>query len=370
MRRGRIIIFVVLILIVGLGIAFVVFQQLLSGSLNSTPQPVVVKVVVAGQNIPQGTEITSDYLTTVDWPQEQVLSVMFTQDQMDQVVGQIARYPLDQGVVITRPMIAESAAEVAVEGPQWASIIPPGMTAIAIPTTRLESAAFGVADGAHVNLTACMLFKDVDPSFQTNLPNNVGLLVGPSNAKPDDMVGVSLGLFSFGENSTPVQGRTEVEPSFQQGLYVMPSEAQRPRLTCQMILQDVVVLRMGSFPTSATGAVSAPAAQATDQQGTAAPTTSDILPTNEVPDIVTLIVSPQDSIALTYMIYNGAKLSMTLRNSTDQSRMATESATLQYLLSQYNIPIPAKLPYATEPRIDELTAPFLPNDVVVVTPEP
>jgi pilus assembly protein CpaB len=65
-----------------------------------------------------------------------------------------------------------------------------------------------------------------------------------------------------------------------------------------------------------------------------------------VPDMVTLIVSPQDSVTLSYLRNTAAILSLTLRNPTDQLRQATEAATLQFLLSQYNIPIPAKLPYA------------------------
>ena len=48
---------------------------------------------------------------------------------------------------------------------------------------------------------------------------------------------------------------------------------------------------------------------------------------------------------------------MTLRNVLDESRVATEAATLQFLLSQYNIPVPAKLPYAMQPRINNFTYP-------------
>jgi len=36
------------------------------------------------------------------------------------------------------------------------------------------------------------------------------------------------------------------------------------------------------------------------------------------------------------------------------------------LLSQYNIPVPAKLPYAMQPALTTLTSPFLPNDIVTV----
>ena len=72
---------------------------------------------------------------------------------------------------------------------------------------------------------------------------------------------------------------------------------------------------------------------------------------------------------MSYLVYSGAKITLTLRNAEDESRVATEAATLQFLLSQYNIPVPAKLPYAVEPRIDELISPFLPGDVVTVAPE-
>ncbi len=99
---------------------------------------------------------------------------------------------------------------------------------------------------------------------------------------------------------------------------------------------------------------------ANNNQGTA--------PTGNVlaPDIATLIVSPQDANTLYYMVYTNVPIMMTLRNPSDQSRSATEAATLQFLLSQYNIPVPAKLPYASMPRIDALAAPALPNDTTTV----
>ena len=43
------------------------------------------------------------------------------------------------------------------------------------------------------------------------------------------------------------QGRVELDPTLQQPFYAVPSEGQRPRLVCQMILQDVVVLKLGNF---------------------------------------------------------------------------------------------------------------------------
>jgi hypothetical protein len=153
------------------------------------------------------------------------------------------------------------------------------------------------------------------------------------------------------------QGRVELESTLQQPFYVVPGEAQRPRLVCQMILQDVVVLKLGNFE------IQLPS---TDPNATPSPVQTQ---QQTSPDIVTLMVNPQDSISLNYFVYSGAILSLSLRNPNDTSRFAAESATLTSLLSLYNISLPSKLPYATNPRVDILVPPTLPNDVVTVQPQ-
>ena len=90
------------------------------------------------------------------------------------------------------------------------------------------------------------------------------------------------------------------------------------------------------------------------------------MPAVELPDIITLIVSPQDAVALTYLMYGGAKFTFTLRAPDDSTRIETEAATLQYILSQYAIPVPAKLPYVMQPRVDTLPDPV----TVSVAPTP
>lgn len=349
MRRGRIFIILAVILIIGLVIVALVAQRFIMPSRQEEAvQTPTVKVYIAGQTIPQGEKITEDSLAVIEIPQDKVVTVMFTEDQKSLLIGKVAKYPLEQGVVITQSMISEGA--LALSGPSWASRIPPGMSAISIPISRLSSVAYGAADGAHINLTACFLFVDVDPSFQSKTPNTVVTLRGPAGLPPDEMPGITLGA---GTVETPlVQGRTEVEPSFQQGIYVVPAEEQRPRLVCQMLLQDVVVLKFGNFSLVADQVETQTQPEA--QQQTAAP---------KPPDIITLIVSPQDSVTLSYLVYTDAKLYLSLRYAGDQSRMATEAANLQFLLSQYNIPVPIKLPYVTEPRISQLKEPVLSNDV-------
>jgi hypothetical protein len=80
------------------------------------------------------------------------------------------------------------------------------------------------------------------------------------------------------------------------------------------------------------------------------------------------MVDPQDSIYLNYLVYNGALITMTLRNPNDTSRVDTQAATLTNLLTQYGISLPSKLPYTTQPRIDILVPPALPNDNVSAQP--
>jgi pilus assembly protein CpaB len=353
MRRGRILIFVVLIIIIGLIVAFVAVRQLLVSATPTPQQPLFVEVYIAGQNIPQGEAITEAALSTITIPQDKVVQVMFTRDELPALLGKVAKFPLDQGVVITESMVGDASAAVPISGPQWASLIPPGMTAISIPTNRLALSGYAVNDGAHVNINACFLFVDIDPAFQTILPNLVASLTG-TGFSADGVPILSLGVSGTG----PSQGRLELDPSVQQPYYLVPSEVQRPRMVCQMLLQDVVVMKVGNFPLDPNASIAAQAAAPADQQQAAAP----------APDIVTLLVSPQDSITLSYLIHTNAQISMALRNPSDQARQATEASTLQFLLSQYNIPVPAKLPYAMQPSIENFGSTSLPNDTVTVPP--
>jgi len=108
------------------------------------------------------------------------------------------------------------------------------------------------------------------------------------------------------------------------------------------------------FPTdnkSATGQAEQPAATPTPAPEGQAPEAP------KPPDMITLIVSPQDSVTLNYMMLAGAKLNLVLRSPGDDQRIPTDAVTLQFILDQYNIPFPAKLPYGADPRVDKLAYP-------------
>jgi pilus assembly protein CpaB len=351
MRRGRIFLFLILIVVVGLALLYFAYTQILAPAAQPTTPP-LSQVYFAAQNIPQGTTITAEMLDTFSIPPENVAEVMFTVGEENALVGQAARFSLEQGVIITSSMVGEAPADIA--GPPWAVNIPPGMVAVAVPANRLALLGYGVDDGAHVNVNACMLFVDVDPAWQTVLPNFTSV-VRDVFAPPEDRPYISIEPLTTELVSR--QGRTEIDPTFQRPVYTIPSEPQRPRLVCQTILQNVVVLKLGNFVLEE---------PPTDPNATPSPAQAQ---QQAAPDIITLMVSPQDSISLNYFVYSGAALSMSLRNPNDTSRIAAESATLSSLLTQYNISLPAKLPYAAQPRVDILTPPALPNDAVTVQPQ-
>ena len=93
-------------------------------------------------------------------------------------------------------------------------------------------------------------------------------------------------------------------------------------------------------------------------------------PEAPLPDFLSLVVTPQDAITLNYLLSSGAQLTLVLRNAGDDSRVQTQAVTLQYLLNQYNIPVPVRLPYSVEPRADEVVPPsFFPAPAPVPATE-
>lgn len=349
MKRGsRILLFLVVVIVILVAVAFLVLGQ--GGNPFSkapTPTPPNVSIVIVGQPINRDDQIKAESLSSMQIPQTNLTEKMIKDPQT--VVGKYAMFPLAQGMPLTTDMISDRPG-MNQPGSEAAKIVSPGLVAISIPISRLSSLVYGIRDGDRVNVIATTLFVDVDPTFQTILPNYIAQVTGPGFV-PDTLPAITVAV----TNKDPAkpyppypQGRAEVDPTLSQALYVVPSEdeKQRPRLVSQMILQDVQVLHVGEF--TLPGQESQQAAE-----GEPTPTPAPQV----IPDAITLIVSPQDAVALTYLMNAGTQFNLTLRAPDDTTRVETEAATLQYLLSQYAIPVPAKLPYAMQPRINTLNEP-------------
>ncbi len=385
MRRGRILIYIGLILILGLVGAVLILQRLNQPApSNGTPtvqdpQTPTTNVVITTQRVSRGDEISEGVVQLVAIPQDRVIDGMFT--ELEQVVGAglVARFDLEPGIFLTRAMVADFS-DLGPSGSDAALLIDPGMVAVSIPINRLSSVAYGLRRGDYVNVIVTLLFVDIDTTTQSILPNNTSSVLAPGPAVvtsiteesadassaettiiSDELLQTLTAQVVSGGVVSPV-GRLELDPTLGQPFYIVPSEPQRPRAVSQTLIQHAMVLNMGTFSLEDPGAEPTPTpdpAAAPDQQADGEPTP---VPAIERPDIITLVVTPQDAVTLNYLVMNGAYLSLAMRGANDDSRAETEAVTLQFLLDQYNIQNPAKLPYGLEPRIDDLIPPSLPND--------
>jgi len=390
MRRGRLFFLVALLLILALVAIFLVSGGLPLGGGNQppvsnleptlTPVPQTVEVVVVTQKVTRGTGFTESVLGMVEIPKD--LQIPGSYVDMAEVVGRRAKFDLDSGVILTANMTTESADQFSTTGSDWALLIPPGKVAVSIPISRLTSVAYGPQKGDHVNVIVSLLFVDLDASYQTLLPNFTAAVIapGPQGAPGESPSVLSAQIVSGGETSA--QGRIEVDSNLSTDeetffYYSVPSEQQRPRLVSQALIQDAIVLQVGNFPLPKEEVLPTPTPEPGAETGGVAPTEEGAAAAVATPapppppDIITLIVSPQDAVTLNYLIYSGAQLSLALRPANDASLAQTEAVTLQYLLDVYGIPVPVKLPYGLEPRVDKVVQPEMPNDAVPTpTPQP
>ena len=160
------------------------------------------------------------------------------------------------------------------------------------------------------------------------------------------------------------QGRAELDALLEQPFYYVPSETQRSRVVSQRIFQNLAVLNVGTFPVyddkvekyslpqTHLNAGDAATRQRMKQLRMLAPQ----MPTSEPPDIVTLIMWPQDAVTFNYLLYTGAQVTLALRGagSVNEGSTATDAVTLQYLMDVYRIPLPVRLPYGTPPGIETI----------------
>ncbi len=377
MRRGRIFIYLAFIIILALVAFVVVWQRFLQPQSTAQPEgpaptPIVetVNVVVLTQRVPRGTPLEPSLLNLVPIQRDLFIEGMFT--NVNEVDGRLAKFDLESGILLTNGMLVSSAEQLSDTGSTAALSIPRGMVAVSIPISRLSSVSYAPQSGDHVNVIVSLLMIDLDTDYQTKLPNMAGVVIAPGTVGEEGPNYLTAQVSGGGEEGTAV-GKAELVPGLGQTVYSMPTEQQRPRLVSQSLLQDVVILKVGDFPYEGLpeptpepveGEVAPPVEEGQDQPPEPPP----------APDVITLIVTPQDAITLNYLLYYqaalGSQLTLALRSAEDDTRVATEAVTMQYLLEQYNIPVPAKLPYGVEPRQDQVVLPPLKNDVQPQTQQP
>jgi len=368
-------VFIYLAFIIALGLlAFVVvWQKYLKPTTTTTsqqPAPTqvidVVNVVVLTQNVQRGALMEPAVLSLVPIQRDLFIQGMFS--NINEVEGRMAKFDLDAGIPLTGSMLVDTAEQLSDTGSVAALSIPRGMVAVSIPISRLSSVSYAPQPGDSVNVIVTLMLTDLDPDFQSNLPNMAGIVIAPGTVGEEGPNYLTAQVSGGGEAGTAV-GKAEVVTGLGQTVYSLPSEPQRPRLVSQSLLQNVTVLRVGEFPLEGEEPEPTPVPE---EQPAEEPAEGEAAPAEpEAPEVITLIVTPQDAITLNYLLYYqtamGSQLTLALRSAEDDTRVATEAVTLQYLLETYDIPVPAKLPYGVEPRVDKVQ---LPENVQPVETQP
>ena len=344
-RVGIIFIVLALILVIVLGVAAYIFKDFFFPAAptpapltNNTPIPAVktVDIVVLTQNISFGQPVPEEALGFAPIPVDRYVEGLYFQTK-EEVTGRRARYQLTSGTILTTGMMSENAL-----GSYASGQIPAGYVAIPIPITDMTSVSFALQPGDHVSVLVALQLQELDPNFQTKLPNQTGSVLKPGAATETGEQNLTLTIQSNGPASK--QGRTELDPILNEPVYVQPSEEQRQRIVTQLIISDAMVLGVGKFPLE--GGPGEATATPTPAAGGPTPAPESVEPIIE-PNQITLVVTPQDAVALNYIMLNikGASLNLVLRSAGDNKSLSAEAVTLQFLMDQYNIPFPSKLPY-------------------------
>jgi Flp pilus assembly protein CpaB len=360
MRQGRIVIFVILgILIIislgGVGLLWFLSNQkpatpapgpaggpTEAAVIEVTPTPESVNILAAGQTLERGIVIPTEAIVSVPWPKNEVPFSAIT--DTSQVVGYRARITIARGEPIFNTMVLGGLGTpenpFSPIGSDAALQIPTGLVAISMPYDPHNGVAMAVKDGDHVTVIASWRIVNLDSDWQSALPNQLGTLKVP---KPGGQPGDTMEI-----GGTGPLGRLTPVPGSDNTTYVVASEVQRGRLVTQVVIKDALVLHMGYFgPNAALVVVPTDTPDPKATPPTAAPPTATPLP----PRILTLVVSPQDALAINYInrmaeqYPEAMQVTLALRSAGDTSLTTTQSVTQQYMFENFDMQVPTKLDY-------------------------
>ncbi|MBL8160606.1 MAG: hypothetical protein JNJ61_01375 [Anaerolineae bacterium] len=361
--RGRLLILIGLILLLGVIAVVVISSGILTPRAATpattpgagttvaqvtaapTPTPVpYVRIVIALQNLPRGfrfPDTIEGLANIVDytlWPEPAVPFNALREDQggIEFVLGKIARVDMFREQPILSNLLVDNLQQIAAAGSDAAAVLPSDRVAISIPMDRITGVSYAIQDGDRVDLVVSMLFVDVDEVFQSITPNNITLFT------------IADGQISFQDT---LQGRPD-QTAFGSAI-IGPIERQRPRLVTQRFIQGAFVVHVGEFPQDGRFVGVKPTPTPVPQEQTEGGRGTPVPPPTPLPrpDIITIGVSPQEAVVLTWAIEAKLPLTFLLRSATDVSTVNTQAVTLDYFLSEYNISVPGRRDYSVEPAI-------------------
>jgi Flp pilus assembly protein CpaB len=201
------------------------------------------------------------------------------------LAGKYARTAIFAGQVIRADMLATRSNLASGEGPA-SILVPAGMVAYPFPIDEFSGVSYALKTGDRVDVLITFKFISVDRETQSPLPLERGL--------EGEIKGIQI-----------------------------------PRLVSQLTLQNIEVLRVGSWYV--------PPVQPTTQQGGQQ---QQAQATPPPPAVVTLLMPQHDALVLQFAKEAKATIELALRNPNDQEIVTTQSVTLDYMLARFNITVP------------------------------
>lgn len=355
-RRLFILIGVVLAVLAVAGFGYVFLQQQGGGGILGAATPAaeegatlepteipMVEVIIARQNIARGDEFTTEALGRTSYPASSVPPNVIVNEA--ETIGKIASTEIFQGQPIVQDHLKNKST--GSTGSEAAFDIPPGYVMVAFPINKQSSVAYALQPGDVVDVLMTVSIVDLDPDFQTILPNKFSFLL-PDVQNP----GEESETTTFSLSPAIDKGRLSIENETFPG-FEFPREGQRPRRVAQLTVQRGKVIKVGTWIEPVETAAAAEAAPVDE----GAPT-----PTPVLPDVISLAVTPQDALVLLWARQSQAYMELALRGAGDEeSDHTTEAVTLQYMLTRFNIAVPPKLEFGIDRSAD-------PEPVVEPTP--
>ena len=297
-----------------------------------------IEVVVAEVPLPAGTMLRAELLTTELRPATNVaVQAGYAFNTVESLDGAILGTSVAQGQEILDGMLALNPTDVAAFGSDLALLLEPGQVAVAVPIDELFGVSYAMRPGDRVDVLLTMLLVEVDPEFQSRLPNIV--------QEVDEQALLNGEAFLF----PPLPaGRLELLPFINQVAFISPGEPVRvPRATTQLTVQQAEVLWVGTWPGD------------TESPQLISPTQVRL---ESRPDLVILGMPTQDALVLKWAMEMGLEIDLGLRAQGDTTLFVTTSVTLPQMIEQSGITVPEGGEFRLEPGVLQLqTIPEVPD---------
>ena len=305
-------------------------QPVASPTATLEPDVVMVEVVVSLQTVPRGWQMTEAELTTDLRLGSEVGSNVLT--NIDDAIGLYARQDIYQGETLTTDTLVSDPRLIGTENYGPSSLVPPGWVAMAIPTDRLASVAYGVEPGDVVDIMLTFTLSAIDQEFQTLLNNSASFFLQEAVSEGGEEGGANASVFIIDP-----YGRFE-QVATGDLAHIAPSELTQRPIPVSVILQAARIIEVGAYqpplpalPPTPTPDPDAPTPTPTGAQATATP---------PPPDVVLVALPPQQQLFLKYANETDADIDMALRGVNDAQLYSIQQVDILYLLEQFNIVVP------------------------------